>query len=356
MASFKIINDVSEIKLGQQWIAPSKFNSIGRLVHHKGRQYRIIEKRDYHFSHLKRLGRGILGTVAIICTLCVGLFAKSIRNLFTKSKESIRFAILERPNQPIAPQARDNPPTINKPKYQEYEIDGKLKIRDATKRRIQAKFVKIDPIMDRRVYKILIDGHEAFTPTGHFPLQFAGAESLTFKEKAGYFQIKERDNGKASRYYVDSQKIKNLRKEEPLLFFHHKPCQLTEKQIEQRLEVFKANHLQDAKDIQIVAHNKHGLVVVGWDNKYETPFYGSKQMPFVAYSHANDEKWNFYTGRDFGRYGIMNEPNGNVKIMHFTSRGNEDLEIHRYFDQDTNEEKIVINSEIATKLSPAWMK
>lgn len=104
MPSFKIISDINEISLSNKWVSATKFNSKNRLVDgkghrvgsdYKGRQYRIIEKRERAFSGLERFGRGLLGTVAVICTLCLGLFSKSIRNLFTKSKENIRFAVLE---------------------------------------------------------------------------------------------------------------------------------------------------------------------------------------------------------------------------------------------------------------------
>ena len=104
MPGFKTINSISEITLSDKWVPATKFNSKNRLVDekghrvgsdYKGRQCRIIEKRERNFSGLERFGRGLLGTVAVICTLCLGLFSKSIRNLFTKSKENIRFAVLE---------------------------------------------------------------------------------------------------------------------------------------------------------------------------------------------------------------------------------------------------------------------
>lgn len=104
MPDFKIIRNTSEIKLNNKWVPATKFDSKDRLVDekghkvsadYKGRQYRIIEKRECTFSSLERFGRGLLGTVAVICTLCFGLFSKSVRNLFAKSKVNIRFAVLE---------------------------------------------------------------------------------------------------------------------------------------------------------------------------------------------------------------------------------------------------------------------
>ncbi len=104
MPGFKIISIINEISLSDKWVLATKFNSTNRLVDekghrvcsdYKGRQYRIIEKRERAFSGLEHFGRGLLGTVAVICTLCLALFSKSIRNLFIKSKENIRFALLE---------------------------------------------------------------------------------------------------------------------------------------------------------------------------------------------------------------------------------------------------------------------
>lgn len=104
MAGFKLVNNASEITLNNKWAPATKFNSKDRLVDekghtvssdYKGHQYRIIEKRERTFSGLERLERGFLGTLAVVCTLCFALFSKSVRNLFTKSKASIRFAILE---------------------------------------------------------------------------------------------------------------------------------------------------------------------------------------------------------------------------------------------------------------------
>lgn len=103
MSDFKIINDSNEITLSNKWVPSNKFNSKDRLVDangnkvgsdYKGRQYRIIEKREHTFSGLERFGRGFLGTLAVICSLCFALFSKSVRNLFTNSKEYIRFAVL----------------------------------------------------------------------------------------------------------------------------------------------------------------------------------------------------------------------------------------------------------------------
>ena len=104
MPAFKIINNPRDITLSHQWVPSTKFNSKDRIVDaegkavgsdYKGNQYRIIEKRERTFSIPDRIGRGFLGTLAVVCTLCLALFSKSVRNLFIKPKENIRFAILE---------------------------------------------------------------------------------------------------------------------------------------------------------------------------------------------------------------------------------------------------------------------
>lgn len=104
MPGFKVVNETHKINLNNEWVQSKKFSSKDRFVDEKGykvgsdyegRQYKIIEKKERTFSGLERLGRGLLGTVAVICTLFLGLFSKSVRNLFIKSKKNIRLAILQ---------------------------------------------------------------------------------------------------------------------------------------------------------------------------------------------------------------------------------------------------------------------
>ena len=104
MPKFQIINKTSDIKLNNTWVPATKFNSKDKIVdeigdsvssNYKGRLYKIVEKRVHTFSSMERVGRGFLGTLAVACSLFLALFSKSVRNLFTKSKEKIRFAILE---------------------------------------------------------------------------------------------------------------------------------------------------------------------------------------------------------------------------------------------------------------------
>ncbi len=103
MPSFKIINNPNEINLSREWTPALKFNCKGRIVDEKGhkvssdfkgRTYQILEKKQRNFTCAERFGRGLLGTAIVICTLFLALFSKSVRNLFTKPKENIRFGIL----------------------------------------------------------------------------------------------------------------------------------------------------------------------------------------------------------------------------------------------------------------------
>lgn len=113
MPGFKTISNTSEITLNDKWTPATKFDSEDRLVDengngvssdYEGHQFRIIEKRERTFSSLERIGRGFLGTVAVVCISFLALFSKQarnlltskpLRNLFTKSKENIRFALQE---------------------------------------------------------------------------------------------------------------------------------------------------------------------------------------------------------------------------------------------------------------------
>ncbi len=104
MPNFKVISSQREIMLSNQWIPSAKFNSKDRIVDaegkavssdYQGRQYRLIEKRERTFSTPERIERGFLGVIAVVFTLCLALFSKSVRNLFTQSKVSVCFGILE---------------------------------------------------------------------------------------------------------------------------------------------------------------------------------------------------------------------------------------------------------------------
>lgn len=136
MGSFKIILTTDEIKLGSKWSRPSNIESLGKLVDKKGltvgsdwtgRKYQIVEEREHIFCTFERFGRGVLGVVTIICTLFLAIISKSVRDLFTQKKETIRFAILV------------NPPTeINLPKGFNQKIEECFGTQETRKKELQA--------------------------------------------------------------------------------------------------------------------------------------------------------------------------------------------------------------------------
>jgi|GEM_PF-6934022 len=102
MPKFQIINSNHEITLNPNWIDSSKFESKGRIVDtegkfvssdYKGRYYQIISKKERYFPILERIGRVALGILFVTCSLGLALFHKPVKNLFTKSKENIRFGV-----------------------------------------------------------------------------------------------------------------------------------------------------------------------------------------------------------------------------------------------------------------------
>lgn len=102
MSQIKIIASASHIKLQTGWSERPLFKSQARLVDgngkpfngsYLGRQYQIIKKLEKPFSPLERLGRGLLALVWVICSLGLALLFKPARNLFTKKKESVHYAI-----------------------------------------------------------------------------------------------------------------------------------------------------------------------------------------------------------------------------------------------------------------------
>ena len=106
MPRFSVINDPSEIRLGDQWVLAAKFKSKDRIVDvkgkavgsdYRGRQYQIIEKREHVFSTSECFLRRVIGIVIVICTFFFALLSKSVRNLF-KPKENIRFGVLVSPS------------------------------------------------------------------------------------------------------------------------------------------------------------------------------------------------------------------------------------------------------------------
>ncbi len=75
MPCFKIVDHTAlDINFNNKWVPAKKFNSQYTIVDqngrkigegYKGRQYRIIEKKERIFSSLERFGRGLLGTLLL---------------------------------------------------------------------------------------------------------------------------------------------------------------------------------------------------------------------------------------------------------------------------------------------------
>ena len=108
MPSFNIVNSETDITLNKMWAPAAKFDSKNRIVDEKGkainskyngRAFLMIEKKEYTYTSLERFCRGLLGTIAVICTLCAAVLLQSVRDLFTKEKINARFAISLTPEQ-----------------------------------------------------------------------------------------------------------------------------------------------------------------------------------------------------------------------------------------------------------------
>lgn len=150
MPCFKIVHNTNEISLNGQWVSSAKFNSKDRIVDeegravssdYQGRRYQIIEKRERVFSNTERIGRGFLGVVAVICTLSIALFSKSVRNLFIKSKENIRFGVPVSPNSPNQTPSQVEEPSVSKEELQrisEEELQQGISISEETVAKVRA--------------------------------------------------------------------------------------------------------------------------------------------------------------------------------------------------------------------------
>lgn len=101
MQSSKIIDVESKINHSNGWTNSTKFDSEDRnVLHQSGREYKVISKSEIFFSCTQKIKRGFLRTM----TMCYSLglaFIRSIRNIFTKSVETIRFGISLNKNEPI---------------------------------------------------------------------------------------------------------------------------------------------------------------------------------------------------------------------------------------------------------------
>lgn len=78
----------------EQIASPLINNNFIEKVSYKGHLYEFIEIRERMFSSRERIGRAFLGVLAVILTLFLALFSKSIRDLFTEKKKIIKDIVL----------------------------------------------------------------------------------------------------------------------------------------------------------------------------------------------------------------------------------------------------------------------
>ncbi|GEM_PF-2159310 len=98
MPSFNTIQDRSGIpEASNGWESVQGYK---KTVEYKGNKYSIIEKQEYKYSKLERLGRGLLGTALVAGTIGFGLLSKRVRGLFSRDHASRRFAELLPPSLP----------------------------------------------------------------------------------------------------------------------------------------------------------------------------------------------------------------------------------------------------------------
>jgi len=89
MPNFRVFD--SETKLPDDWVESPKFESHNKIVEKEGRNYRIISKYERAYYTSERVGRGLLGTAAVVLSLGIALLFKPVRNLFTREIKKIRF-------------------------------------------------------------------------------------------------------------------------------------------------------------------------------------------------------------------------------------------------------------------------
>ncbi len=102
MTNLKIINSASDIAIKAGWQNLDSFKSKNRCVTengtllestYRGIRYQVVAKHIREFGVFERIGRITLALLCTIPTLGLVLFSKGVRKLFTKSYESITFAL-----------------------------------------------------------------------------------------------------------------------------------------------------------------------------------------------------------------------------------------------------------------------
>ncbi|MEC7838800.1 MAG: hypothetical protein VX777_02025 [Chlamydiota bacterium] len=149
MSDFKVVGDVSSIKLSSGWRDSEKFISKGRTVgekgtlitaSYKGNQYRLIAKKERHFAAVERIGRGFLGVVAVVCTLGLAVLIKSVRKLFVQDKVVKKFAVLSKSS--ISETSKTDK-SLNDSSVSEKELQSGVNISEETVAKLQDCITKI---------------------------------------------------------------------------------------------------------------------------------------------------------------------------------------------------------------------
>ena len=96
----------------EDWVVSTKFNSKNRVVdesgsrvdsHYDGRRYLLFAKLERTLTQEERVRRTCIGVALVICSLGLALFSKSVRGLFTKTKQTARYGrFLPNFNRPVS--------------------------------------------------------------------------------------------------------------------------------------------------------------------------------------------------------------------------------------------------------------
>lgn len=119
MVKFSIVNDVNQIQLSNNWKDAAKFNSLNRIVNDKGtvvtqtysgNKFRLIAKKELHYSCFERLVRALLATTIAVTILPLVFkdWRKTIRQLFSSDVKKIRFGIPFNSDEPLKSKVKDS--------------------------------------------------------------------------------------------------------------------------------------------------------------------------------------------------------------------------------------------------------
>ncbi len=90
----RVLNTPEEPFLPEEWVTCKEFKSHGNLYRDRsGKEYKITYKHQHVYSGGARFLRGIAGCALAIATVGIALAFKDVRNLLTRKKESIYYAV-----------------------------------------------------------------------------------------------------------------------------------------------------------------------------------------------------------------------------------------------------------------------